>query len=150
MTKLFVEKSIEISAPASKVWAVLTKPEFTSEWSGNFGATGPIDSNWEPGAEVLWKNAEGEVYVQGRALAVEPDKLLRFTVRSTTPALQPISGLDEDDLTQTYALLEHEGRTTLSIAHGDFSKLANGEATLPKATAVWDQVLPKIKDLAEQ
>ena len=125
MTKLFVEKSTEINAPASKVWAILTKPEFTREWAGMFGATGPIDSDWQLGSQVLWKNAAGKVYVYGKVVALEPNKLLQFTVRSVKPELQPISGSDKDDITQTYVLLEQDGNTSLSIEHGDFSMLAS-------------------------
>ena len=150
MTKLIVEKSIDIDAPASTVWRVLTTPEFTQQWSGFFGATGPIDAEWKVGGRVLWKNADGQVYVSGTVIALEQDRLLKFAVRATNKAMQPTSGLDEDDITQTYALSEHEGRTTLSISHGDFSKLANGEQIRPNAAAVWDRVLPKIKELAEQ
>jgi uncharacterized protein YndB with AHSA1/START domain len=150
MTKLFVEKSTEINAPASKVWAILTKPEFTREWAGMFGATGPIDSDWQLGSQVLWKNAAGKVYVYGKVVALEPNKLLQFTVRSVKPELQPISGSDKDDITQTYVLLEQDGNTSLSIEHGDFSMLANGEKIGPGAMTVWDKVLPKIKELAEK
>ncbi len=150
MTKLYVEASIEIAAPASRVWAVITSPVLNSQWSGLFGAKGAIDTDWKPGTPVRWRNADGDVYVQGRVLTVEQGKLLQFSARSTNPALQPISGLEADDITHTYHLSEQAGRTTLSIAHGDFSKLANGDTTLPKAKGVWDQVLPKIRELAEQ
>ena len=150
MTNLYIEASIEIDAPASSVWAVLTSPELNSQWSGLLGAKGAIDTDWHPGSPVKWRNADGDVYVNGRVLTVEPGKLLRFSARSTNPALQPMSGLDADDITHTYALLEQAGHTTFSITHGDFSKLANGEAILPKAKTVWDQVLPRIKELAEE
>lgn len=150
MTRLVVEKSIDINAPASTIWKVLTKPEFTKEWSGFFGATGPIDSDWKLGSKVLWKNAQGQVYVSGTVIALEQNTLLQFTVRATNPAMQPISGLDEDDITQSYALLEHDGRASLSVVHGDFNKLANGEQIRPNAAAVWDKALPKIKELSEK
>jgi uncharacterized protein YndB with AHSA1/START domain len=149
MTRLIAEKSIEINAQASRVWEILTKPEFTSDWSGLFGAKGPIDSDWTPGHDVVWRNAEGVVYVTGRVLACEPGKLLRFTVRSTEREKQPLSGRPEDDLTQTYALVETDGRTTLSTAHGDFSKLAGGEQIYPTVLQGWDIVLARLKDLAE-
>jgi uncharacterized protein YndB with AHSA1/START domain len=149
MTKLFVEKSIDISAPASTVWIVLTSPRFTEQWSGFFGAKGPIETDWRPGSRVLWKNAQREVYVSGAVVDSETNKLLRFTVRDTKREMQPASGLDEDDIAQTYALVEDQGHTTLSIAHGDFSKLFHGDKILPSASAVWDRVLSKIKDLAE-
>jgi uncharacterized protein YndB with AHSA1/START domain len=150
MTKLFVEKSIEIDAPATIVWTVLVSPKFTEQWSGFFGAQGPIETDWNLGSRVLWKNAAREVYVSGSVTAAETNKLLRFTVRAIKPEMQPISGLAEDDITQTYALAEHAGRTTLSIAHGDFSKLRDGEKIRPGAAAVWDGVLTKIKELAER
>jgi uncharacterized protein YndB with AHSA1/START domain len=149
MMKLYVERSIEIKAPASRVWTILTSPEFTTRWSGVFGATGPIDADWKVGGGVLWRNAEGQVYVSGTVAAVEENHLLRFTVRATRPEMQPTSGRDEDDITQTYALSEHDGVTTLCISHGDFSKLANGEQIQPGAAAVWDKLLPKLKQLAE-
>lgn len=147
MTTLIAEKSIDIAAPASKVWAVLTQR--SSEWSDLFGAKGPVESDWKVGSDVLWRNAEGVVYVSGRVLASEPGTLLRFTVRSTQREMQPLSGRPEDDITQTYALAEHGGRTTLSIAHGDFTNLANGEQIYTAVMAGWDTLLAKFKELSE-
>ena len=149
MTPLVAEKSIEINAPAARLWTVLTNPRFNEIWAALFAAKGPIDSDWKLGSKVLWRNAEGQVYVTGAVIAVEANKLLRFTVRSTTREMQPLSGLDEDDITQTYALAEHDGRTTLSIAHGDFSKLANGDKILPAVVTGWDTILALLKELAE-
>jgi uncharacterized protein YndB with AHSA1/START domain len=146
---MIVEKSIDIRATRSRVWAVLTTPALTSKWSGLFGAQGPVESDWTLGGAVLWRNPQGEVYVTGRVVAMEPEWLLKFTVRSTSPAMQPISGLAEDDITQTYALSDGPGRTTLSIAHGDFAKLATGDQILPAATAGWDTILQRLKELAE-
>ena len=40
MPKLFVEKTIEINAPASVVWDVLTNLEHTSEWAPEFSGGG--------------------------------------------------------------------------------------------------------------
>ncbi|MBZ5558177.1 MAG: SRPBCC domain-containing protein [Acidobacteriia bacterium] len=148
MTKLIAEKSIDIAAPASKLWSVLTTR--TSEWSGLFGAKGPIESDWKVGSDVLWRNPDGVVYVSGRVLASEPGKLLRFTVRSTQREMQPQSGRAEDDITQTYALAEHGGRTTLSIAHGDFRNLAKGEEIYTAVMVGWDQVLARFKELSEK
>lgn len=149
-TPLYVEASIEIRAPAMRVWEILTSPRYNCKWSDLFGATGPIDTNWERHGPVNWRRAGGEIYVQGRVLASEPGKLLEFTARATNPAMQPISKLEADDITQTYALFEQAGRTVLSIRHGEFSKLPNGEIMHPKAKAVWEQVLPRLKKLAEQ
>lgn len=55
---LFVEKTIEITAPAANVWDVLTTREQTAEWAPEFagGAKFYIESEWIPGSPVLWKD----------------------------------------------------------------------------------------------
>jgi uncharacterized protein YndB with AHSA1/START domain len=67
MKKLFVCQSIEIQAPTSKVWAVLTRPEYTDQWSNAFagGTASHIESDWKPGSRVIWKDQKGEVIVEG-------------------------------------------------------------------------------------
>jgi uncharacterized protein YndB with AHSA1/START domain len=147
MTPLIAEKSIEIGAPASDVWVLLTQR--SSESSDLFGATGPIEPDWQVGNDILWRNAEGVVYVHGRVLASEPGRLLRFYVRSTEREMQPLSDKADDGITQTYALAEQGGHTTLSIAHGDFTNLANGEQIYPAVLEGWDRLLARFKALGE-
>ena len=48
MSKLFVNQSIEIDAPVSKVWEVLTRGEYNAEWAKEFSSGGPqfhLDDN---------------------------------------------------------------------------------------------------------
>ena len=57
MPKLFVEKSIEINALAAMVLDVLTKPEYTDQWTLEFSSGGGeshIVSDWQLGSRVLW------------------------------------------------------------------------------------------------
>jgi uncharacterized protein YndB with AHSA1/START domain len=61
MNTLFVDRSIEIETNPKRVWEVLTRPEFTAKWAKEFGAAGPIESDWSQGSEVRWRNANGEV-----------------------------------------------------------------------------------------
>ena len=151
MNEIYVRRSIEIDASPSRVWEVLTKPEFTEQWADAFGATGPIDSSWTLGGKVSWKNAKGEVYVDGIVTAVVPDELLRFTVCDRlNPDLQPPSGLTEDEITQSYSLVADGKRTILSTAHGDFCKLTNGARLYPLVEQLWARLLPKIKELVER
>jgi uncharacterized protein YndB with AHSA1/START domain len=150
MKALYVERSIEIDATPAEVWRVLTWPELTSQWAGEFGAAGPIESDWKLGGAVLWRNGKGEVYVHGRVTAVDPAKLLRFTVCDAARTRRPISGLEKDEITQSYALASLGARTRLSTAHGDFAALPDGEELLPAVGALWDRLLPKLKALAER
>jgi uncharacterized protein YndB with AHSA1/START domain len=150
MTKLDVENSIEIHASPSRVWDILTRPEWTQKWASEFGATGPIDSDWTLGSEVRWRNPKGEVYVRGNVVAVVPLQWLRFTVcDALNTGLRPTSGLPEDEITQSYSLSGVGERTILSTIHGDFAKLPNGDKLYPLVVQLWDRLLPRIKVLAE-
>ncbi|TMB84582.1 MAG: hypothetical protein E6J48_02015 [Chloroflexi bacterium] len=136
MEKLFVEKSIKINTPASRVWDVLTKPEFTDQWAPEFsgGAEFHIESDWKLGSPVLWKGQDGSVIVQGNVTALEPNKFLRFTVFDV----------------RGYELTEQNGETMLRLSQGDFSVMAEGEKYHRLSAEVWDRVLPKVKELAEK
>ncbi|HEV8338488.1 MAG TPA: SRPBCC domain-containing protein [bacterium] len=150
MTKLFVDKSIEIDAPPRRVWDALTKRALTDQWTGEFSSGGPqfhIESDWQLGSPVLWKGQDGTLVVEGEVTAIEPQRLLRFTVfdvRSVEkPPITPEDGI-------TYTLTEKDGRTTLQMRQGDFSVMREGEKYHQLSAQVWDRVLPKVKALAEQ
>jgi uncharacterized protein YndB with AHSA1/START domain len=148
MPKLFVEKTIEINAPASKVWDVLTSPEHTREWAPEFsgGAAFHIESDWKLGSPVLWKGQDGNVIVEGKVTALEPNTFLRFTVFDVRGEKPPVT--EEDGI--TYELTEHAGKTTFRLFQGDFSVMAEGEKYHHLSAEVWDRVLPKVKVLAEK
>jgi len=150
MRKLYVESSIAIDASPARVWDVLTRTEFTQKWAAAFNATGPIESNWTLGSEVLWRNAKGIVYVRGNVVAIDPPRLLRFTVcDALNVGMRPVSGVPDDEITQSYSLSDEGKGTILSTSHGDFGKLANGEQLYPLVAQLWEKLLPKIKELAE-
>ena len=148
MEKLFVEKTIEINAPASKVWNALTKPEYTDQWALEFtgGTEFHIESDWKLGSLVLWTGQDGNVFVQGNVTALEPQKFLRFTVFDVRREKPPVT--DEDGI--TYELKEQNGKTLLKISQGDFSTMAEGEKDRDLSAEIWDRVLLKVKALAER
>jgi len=148
MPKLFVEKTIEINTPASKVWDVLTSPEHTSEWAPEFsgGAEFHIESDWKLGSPVLWKDKDGNVIVEGNVTALEPNAFLRFTVFNVRGEKPPVT--EEDGI--TYELTEHAGKTTLRLFQGDFSVMTEGEKYHRLSAEVWGRVMPKVKALSEK
>ena len=148
MSKLFVDQSIETNAPASKVWDVLTKPEYTSEWAPEFSGGSPfhIESDWSPGSPVSWKNSDGKTIVEGNVTALQPQKLLRFTVFDVRSERPPVT--EEDGI--TYQLSEKDGKTILHVLQGDFSAIPDGEKYRDLSADVWARVLPKVKELAER
>lgn len=142
--KLIVEKSIEIKAPASKIWEVLTNPEHTKKYM--FGCE--VISDWEVGSPLLWKGAgDGIIYVKGNLLKLDSEKLFQFTV------FDPNSGIEDipsNYSTVTIELAPGNGITNLSMTQGDFGAMPDGQNRFLSAEAGWDIVLPKIKEMAEQ
>jgi uncharacterized protein YndB with AHSA1/START domain len=150
MTKLFVDKMMEINAPASKVWDVLTRSEFNRQWAVEFSSGGPefhLESTWELGSPVYWKGQDGTVIVEGNVTAVRQDKLLRFTVFDVRMEERPEVS-EEDGI--TFQLAEVDGKTTLHILQGDFSAMTNGQYYRDASAEIWDKVLPKVKKMAEE
>lgn len=149
MSKLFVDQTIEINAPASKVWHVLTVSKFNNRWATKFSSGGPqfyLDSTWELGSPVLWKGEDGTVIVEGNVTGHELNKFLRFTVfdvRSEEKVL-----VTEDDGI-TFHLSEEKGKTTLHILQGDFSVMPEGKKYRDLSADIWDKVLPLVKEMAE-
>src|SRR5438552_5363597 len=113
MEKLFVNKTIEINAPASKVWNALTRREYTDQWALEFtgGAEFHIESDWNLSSPVLWTGQDGSVIVQGNVTALEPQKLLRFTVFEVRGAKRTVTY--EDGI--TYELKVQNAKTLMRI-----------------------------------
>ncbi|OGE31962.1 hypothetical protein A2631_02475 [Candidatus Daviesbacteria bacterium RIFCSPHIGHO2_01_FULL_44_29] len=149
MAKLFVDKTIQINAPVGRVWEALTRREDTDIWAPEFSSGSPqfhIESNWQLGKPVLWKDQNGIIIVEGEVTALEPDKFLRFTVLDVRGAKPPVT--EEDGI--TYELSEQNGVTTLHVLQGDFSAVHEGEKYCQMSGATWDRVLPKVKEIAEK
>jgi uncharacterized protein YndB with AHSA1/START domain len=147
MSKLYVNKSIEINAPASKVWRALTDPAFTREWVPEFGVKGTIEADWSLGGVVRWKDRDGKTFVEGSVTGLQVRKFLRFTVFDVRSAERPAVS-EEDGI--TYRLTEENGKTRLSLSQGDFSVMAEGEKYRNMSAEIWDRVLRKVKVLAEK
>lgn len=147
MEGLFVDKSVEIKAPVSRVWEVLTSEKYTALWAPEFmnGAPFHIESTWKVGEDVLWKDEHGKTTVKGTVTALEFGELLRFTVFDVS---MPSHEVDENDGI-TYIFTVKDGVTTLHILQGDFSTIADGEKYHKMTEATWDRVLPIVKWQAE-
>ena len=156
MEKLFVDKTIEIHAPAENVWKALTEKECTDQWAREF-SSGPstgsgqavqfhIESDWKLGSAVEWKDESGKVIIEGNVTKIEPNTFLRYTVFDTRSERPKVT--EEDGI--TFRLIELAGTTMLQLTHGDFSVLPDGKKYCDMSADIWDRVLPRIKDLAEK
>jgi len=148
MEKLVVKSTITINAPSSQVWDVLTNPEKTKIYM--FGCE--TVSDWNVGSELLWEGEyEGKkmVFVKGKILEIEPDKLLKYTVIDPFAAYPD---LPENYLNVTYELTEQGSETILTVTQDGFETAAEGEKRYKDVYnngEGWNPILVGIKKVAE-
>jgi uncharacterized protein YndB with AHSA1/START domain len=130
---LFIEKSIEIHAPVSRVWRVFTDPALTRQMGGEYV------SDWEVGSSFRWKGMDVTVLTQGKIMKIEAEKLLQHTLLNSVGATNSVI---------TYELEEQDGVTTLR-AHEDFTNPIN-EDEHRDASEGWDAALLALRDVAER
>lgn len=146
-TPLIIKNTINIHAPAAKVWDALVNPAQTKKYM--FGCE--TVSDWKPGSELLWKgvfNGVEIVAVKGAILELQPEKRLVYTT------IDPNGGyadVPENYLTVTYTLSENNGVTTFTVTQGDYSKVKEGQKRYEEAMAGggWQSILEEIKKLVE-
>ena len=148
MKPLIVQNSIVINANASKIWNALINPQQTKKYM--FGCEAVSD--WKIGSTLLWKGEyEGKemIFVKGSILDIQPEIFLAY---STIDPNSSIPDISENYLTVTYRLLEKDGKTTLTVTQGDYTKVADGETRYQEAFnhgEGWNPILIEIKKLVE-
>lgn len=146
---LEIVNSIEILAPAAKVWEVLVNPSQTKKYM--FGCE--TVSDWKKGSQLLWRGEyEGKemIFVKGTILDIQPQKLLVYT---TIDPNTDIDDKSENYLTVTYRLEEKNGQTNFTVTQGDYSTVADGERRYQESYnngEGWNPILVQIKKIAEE
>lgn len=133
MSKLFVESSIEINAPASKVWQVFADPAITRQIGGEYV------SDWKVGSSFGWKGLDGRMVTNGTILKIEPEKLLQHNLLNSVGSVNSII---------TYEFSEKNGVTTL-YAQEDFTQPVTDKEYVD-AVEGWDAALLSVKETAEK
>jgi uncharacterized protein YndB with AHSA1/START domain len=133
----FIEKSIEINAPVSKVWSVFTDPVLTRQMGGEYV------SEWKVGSHFSWKSLDGQILTNGSILKIHPEKILQHNLFSSdAPSKEIIVSVI------TYEFHEQNGLTTI-LAREEFSHPLNDEG-LAAATEGWDDALQAVRAIAEK
>ena len=144
MSELVIRKEIEIDAPASTVWKVLTENEFIPQYMFNC----VTETDWRPGSPLVWRGAaDGKLYVKGNIVAVEAPNLLMYTV------IDPNSTIPDTPanyLTMTFSLKPKKDHSSvLEVTQGDFRTVAEGQRRYQDTLDGDDMVLQGIKKVAE-
>ncbi len=143
-----VQSEIVIAATKAKVWDALVNPAKTKIYM--FGCE--TVSDWTVGSELLWQGEyEGKemVFVKGKILEIEPEKLLKYTVIDPFASYPDIP---ENYLNVTYNLTEEGEKTKLTVTQDGFETAAEGDKRYQDTYnngEGWNPILVQIKEVAE-
>ena len=133
MSKLFIENSIEVNAPVSKVWRVFTDPVLTRHMGGEYV------SDWKVGSPFSWKGLDGKMITNGTIMKIVPEKLLQHNLFNSVGSINSVI---------TYEFHEKNSVTILH-AREDFTQpITDNEYA--DAVEGWDAALLAVKEMAEK
>jgi uncharacterized protein YndB with AHSA1/START domain len=140
---LIVRNTIKLNADVDRAWDALTDPTLTKRYM--FGCE--VVSDWKVGSPILWKAfSDGQelVHVKGSIVGIQRKKRLEYTVIG--------SHTDYDDVpanytTVTYELTPQDKQTVLSVAQGDFARVADGQKRYNDCIKGWESALNGLKEL---
>jgi len=141
-TPKFVPKSVYvtyIAAPAEKVWAALTEPEFTRQYF--FGRS--IELERKVGGTFILRMPDGRVDVQGRVVECDPPRKLAVTWR--VEWIEMMRKLPECLVTYQIEALDGAVRLTLTEAY----QWDVPDDILAGGRAGWPLILSSLKSLME-
>jgi uncharacterized protein YndB with AHSA1/START domain len=144
MSELVISKEIEIGAPPSTVWKVLTDNEYIPRYMFNC----VTETDWRPGSPLLWKGAaDGKLYVKGNIVAADAPHRLVYTVIDPNSTIPDIPA---NYLTMTFSLKGKEDHgSVLEVTQGDFAAVAEGRRRYKDSLEGDEMVLQGIKKVAE-
>ncbi|RDC63799.1 SRPBCC family protein [Adhaeribacter pallidiroseus] len=146
METQIIKKSIEINAPAAKIWDVLLLDQYNRIWFAEFSPGTFADTDWQEGSKVVFKDDSGSGIIGtivanqfGKLLSVEYTGILKADAEDyASKEAQQVKGGRE-----IYRVAENNGATQLEI------EADMGAEMYEMMAGAWDQALLKIKDLAE-
>lgn len=137
-----INKSVAINSPVQRVWDLLVDISFTNQWAQAFGEGVYAETDWKEGAEVVWKDKDGNVGARGVVKVKRPptDLIVQY--------YDDVNAGKRDALgeyIESYHLDGDEKSATLSIAAGPLSL-----KYVSQHDPLWDGAIQKIKELAEK
>ena len=138
-------KTVEIDAPAFKVWDALTQPELMKKWMVDAETEINILTDWTVGTSIIMRGKMHRIKFEnrGRVLQFEREQLLQYSHLSSLSRLP--------DETSNYSIIEFrltpvEDRTNLTLTLSNFPT----EAILKHLVFYWNVTLEILKKMIEE
>jgi uncharacterized protein YndB with AHSA1/START domain len=129
-----LKQTLEIDAPPTEVWRVLTTPELVREWAAVYLDGISVRTSWREGERIIWKAPDGSTQAVGAIAAFEPERLLKIEYDAEARGAFP----------DTFEIVAKEDRTWLNMSTGRLD-----EAGL-RAAEQAEEAIREIKSLAEE
>lgn len=136
-----------VDATPEAVWKALMDPELSRLYMFNW----MMLSSWKRGAPVEWVEKPGaghELRAKGTVMENIPNHRLRYTFYA------PSSGLPDEPASYTTVDItiepERDGRTLVTVWHGDFAGLPQDVRRAREAGRNWVEAMVGLKRVAEE
>jgi uncharacterized protein YndB with AHSA1/START domain len=141
MANLTLKTSIEIKAPAAKVWQALTDAAIVKQYF--FGTN--VRTDWKKGSPIFWEGEwEGKSYQdKGTILDIDPGKMVKYDYWSSMSGTENVP---ENYVDVTYELSESNGTTTLTITQ----EKIKSEESKAHSEQNWQWIFGKMKEMVER
>lgn len=142
-----VQFSIDIKAPAEKIWKILWNDATYREWTSVFSEGSYVVSDWHEGSKVLFLNGNGDGMYSVVAKNVPLKKMWFKHIGVVRNGVE--EQLDEETkkysgAKENYSLEEHFHHTTLTV------DLDISNKDMPYFKKTFPKALEKVKLLAEK
>jgi len=140
MANLSLKTSIEVNAPASKVWEALTNPAIVKQYF--FGTN--VKTDWKKGSPIIWEGEwDGKSYQDtGKILEIDPGTSVKYNYWSSMSGTE---NTPENTLEITYDLSEKDGKTLLTVTQENIKS----EEAKEHSEQNWQSVFGKMKEMVE-
>lgn len=144
--------SIDINAPAQKVWDVMLGDKTYSEWTRDFNPEGEssFEGDWSQGSHMRFLGPDGEGNVGGMFSVVEESRPGEFISVKHLGIIEDGKEVHSDewsDSYEKYTFTEEDGKTHVDVEL-DGAKIPEEFVTFFKEA--WPKGLAKLKELAEK
>jgi len=140
MANISLKTSINIKAPAAKVWKALTDAEIVKQYF--FGTD--QRSDWKVGSDITWAGEwEGKTYQDhGKILDITPGTYVKYSYWSSMGGTED---KPENYQNVSYNLIENDGVTNLEIGQDNIKT----EEAKEHSEQNWQHIFGKMRDMVE-